>query len=592
MIYNAPVKDMVFLIDEWIGLENISSLPDYEHLDRDTLEFILQEAGKFCSAELLVINRQGDEHGATFEDGVVKTPPGFKEAYQRYIENGWTGIDADPEHGGQGLPRIVQFQVDEMLGACNLAFKLYSELSHGAYHLMLASASQKIRDLYLPKMVEGTWSGTMCLTEPHCGTDLGLLTTRATDNDDGSFNISGTKIFITSGDHDLTENILHLVLARLEGAPAGAGGISLFLVPRTLVNEDGTLGERNFVSTGSIEHKMGIRGSATCVLNFDQARGYLIGEPNKGLSAMFTMMNMERITVGLQGLGFAEIAYQNALVYAQERVQSKAPAPRPDETKAADPIVFHPEIKRQLLHIRSQVEGARAMGVYAAYHADVEHKSTDAEQKESAGDMLALLTPLIKSFMSDLGMSSTLAAQQIFGGHGYVREHGMEQLVRDCRITSIYEGTNEIQALDLVMRKLTMNGGRLADRFIAKWEEYFRKNKHDADLAEFHRPTLEAFDKLVASTAWIREQLQVDEARARGAAIHYQRLFALTTIACLWSEMMESIKGKTGDFYDNKRKVARFFMSHVLPETIFLHRVITRGSDALAEFSAMDFDQG
>ncbi len=467
MIYNAPIKDMMFLVDEWLGIESLRSLPGYEEFDKEILEAVLEEAGKFCSTEVLPINRDGDEHGAVFADGAVTTPPGFKAAYQKFIENGWTSIDADPDHGGQGLPKLVSFLIDEMLGATNLAFKLYSELSHGAYHLLAACASEDIRARYLPNMVQGIWSGTMCLTEPHCGTDLGLLTTKASPNDDGSYNISGTKIFITSGDHDLTENILHLVIARIDGAPDGSRGISLFLVPKFHVNDNGAIGARNDVFTASIEHKMGIKGSATCVLNFDGAKGFLIGEENHGLAAMFRMMNIERVTVGMQGLGFAEIACQNALDYAQERLQSRAPAPRPDESKPADPIIFQPEIKRKLLSMRAQIEGARALAVFAAVQTDIMEKSTDNQQREDAENTVALLTPVVKSFLTDLGVASSLSAQQVLAGHGYVREHGMEQLVRDSRITQIYEGTNEVQAADLVLRKLTGRTGAFADSLFA-----------------------------------------------------------------------------------------------------------------------------
>jgi butyryl-CoA dehydrogenase len=589
MIYDAPVKDMVFLIDEWIGLDRITSLPGYEDLDRDTLESILEEAGRFCSSELLTINQQGDEHGATCIDGVVKTPPGFREAYRKFAENGWNGVDADPEHGGMGLPKLVHFQVDEMASSCNLSFNLYPGLSHGAYHLLESSASQEICDLYLPKMVEGAWSGTMCLTEPHAGTDLGLLNTKAVPQADGSYSISGTKIFITAGDHDLTENIVHMAIARVEGAPAGSRGISLFLVPKFLVNADGSPGDRNHVETASIEHKMGIRGSATCVLNFDGARGYLIGEENKGLAAMFVMMNIERISVGLQGLGLAEIACQNALAYAKERLQSKAPPPRPDAGKAADPILYQPEVKRMLLKIRSQVDGARALAVFTGLQADLSEKSPEAEAREEAEDMLALLTPLVKSYLTDLGMSSTLSAQQVFGGHGYVSEHGMEQLARDCRITQIYEGTNEVQAQDLVTRKLTIKGGRLANRFFERWERFFQAHENDAALADYIQPSRAAFTLLREATDWIKEQLQSDPAAAKGAATDCQRMFGLTTIACLWADIAASIKDKQGDFYDNKRKLARFYMNHVLPETAALHQVVTRGADSLAAFDVEDF---
>jgi alkylation response protein AidB-like acyl-CoA dehydrogenase len=436
-------------------------------------------------------------------------------------------------------------------------------------------------------MVEGTWSGTMCLTEPHCGTDLGLLTTKAVPSGDGSFDISGTKIFITSGDHDLTENILHLVIARIEGAPDGSGGISLFLIPKFHVNDDGSVGERNHVYTASIEHKMGIKGSATCVLNFENAKGYLVGEENRGLAAMFRMMNIERLTVGIQGLGFAEIAYQNALAYAAERLQSRAPAPRPNAGKPADPIIFQPEIKRKLLAMRSQTEGGRALAVFTAYHADVMDKSTNEQQREEAENTVALLTPIIKSFLSDLGVSSSQQGLQILGGHGYVREHGMEQLVRDCRITQIYEGTNEVQAADLVLRKLQGKTGQFADSLFASWQQFLDDEKASADGKDYIEPAAAALARLKEATAWIRE---ADGAAARGAAYDYQRLFALTSIACLWAQIIASIRGKDGEFYETKRKTARFYMKQVLPETAALHEIVTGGSDALSTFAVEDFE--
>ncbi len=589
MVYNAPIKEMMFLVNDWIGMDRLTALPGNEDVDAEVLEAILEEAGKFCSNELLPINRQGDEVGATFENGCVTTPPGFKEAYKKFIENGWTGIDADPEHGGQGLPKLFQNLIDEMLSGCNLAFKLYSELSHGVYHLLATSASDEIRDRYLPKLVAGTWSGSMCLTEPHCGTDLGLLTTKAAANKDGSYSISGSKIFITSGDNDLTENILHLVLARLEDAPEGSRGISLFLVPRFLVNDDGSLGERNPVYTASIEHKMGIRASATCALNFEDATGYMIGEPNYGLAAMFKMMNIERLTIGVQGLGFADIAYQNAVHYARERLQSKAPAPRPDDSKAADPIIYQPEIKRQLLAIRSQIEGVRALIVYAGFHVDVMEKSTDAVRQADAADTVALLTPVLKAFATDLGMECTLSAQQVFGGHGYVSEHGMEQLVRDCRITQIYEGTNEVQAGDLVFRKLSGRTGEFAGRFFAQWRQMLNDNSAHDDMSAYVAPTLEALEKLVDATAWIQEKMQPYPGMASGAATNYLRLFALSIIACIWTDIIASLRDKQGDFFDAKRDTALFYVQHVLPETSALHSVITEGSESLAGFDVNAF---
>ena len=588
MIYNAPTKDMLFLLNEWLGLDKLTVLPGNEDFDADLLEAVLEEAGKFCSTELLTLNQTGDEHGAVHENGEVRTPPGFKEAYARFIENGWTGIDSNPEHGGQGLPRVVGFLIDEMLGATNLSFKLYSELSHGAYHLLDSVASDEIRDRYLSKMVEGVWSGTMCLTEPQCGTDLGLLITKATLTADSTHKINGSKIFITSGDHDLTENILHLVIARIDGAPEGTRGISLFIVPKFLVNDDGSIGERNGVTTASIEHKMGIRGSATCALNFDDATGYLVGEEGRGLAAMFKMMNIERLTVGMQGLGFSEIAYQNALAYALDRVQSKAPAPRPDDSKAADPIAYQPEIKRQLLSIRSQVEGARALAVFTGVHADIMEKSEDDSIATDAANTVALLTPIIKSFCTDLALSSTLSAQQVFGGHGYIREHGMEQLVRDCRITQIYEGTNEVQALDLVSRKLTGKSGEFTNRFLAGWQSYLKQQQED-DVVAISQPAEVALQHLIEATDWIRARHESNDAAVRGAATQYLRLFALTIIGCLWAQIVVAMRGKDGAFYDTKRKVARFYAQQLLPETASLLKSICGGDDALAEFRVADF---
>jgi alkylation response protein AidB-like acyl-CoA dehydrogenase len=589
MIYNAPIREMMFLINEWMGLDRLTSLPGNEDVDADLIEAILEEAGKFASTELLAINREGDEYGARFKDGNVETPPGFKDAYTQFIENGWTGIDARPEHGGQGLPKLLQNLIDEIIGATNVSFKLYTELSRGAYHLLDHAASDEIREKYLPKMVEGVWSGTMCLTEPHSGTDLGLLSTRAVPADDGTYKISGEKTFITSADHDLTENILHLVIARIDGAPTGTRGISLFLVPKFLVNDDGSIGDRNTVLTTSIEHKMGIKASATCSLNFDGATGYLIGEENRGLAAMFKMMNTERMTVGLQGLGMSEIAYQNALAYAQERLQSKAPGPRPDSSKAADPIIYQPEMQRQLLTIRSQVDGARALSVYTGLQVDIMERSTDAAAVAAAESTVALLTPVIKAHFSDLGMSSTLSAQQIYGGHGYVREHGMEQLVRDCRIAPIYEGTNEIQALDLAGRKVTGRMNAFANQFLGGWQQFLTEHSGDERVAALVEPAAAAMQRLIDATAWLQSKSESDGAALCGAASQYLRLFGLTIIACLWVQIIVSIGDKDGAFYDVKRKLARFYMQQVLPETAALLETIINGDAALADFEVADF---
>ena len=586
MIYNAPIKDMLFLLTEWIGLDRLTSLPGYEEVDADIVAAVLEEAGKFCTTELLPLNRDGDEVGVTFNAGDVTTPPGFVAAYRKFIDNGWTTIDARPEHGGQGLPKVLQGQIDEMLAATNLSFKMYSELSHAAYHLLATTAPEDIRELYLPKMVEGAWSGTMCLTEPHCGTDLGLLNTKAVPNADGSYSITGSKIFITSGDHDLTDNILHLVIARIEGAPSGTRGISLFLVPKFLVNDDGSVGDRNAVTTASVEHKMGIRGSATCTLNFDGSRGVLIGEENRGLAVMFRMMNIERLTVGIQGLAFAEIAYQNALAYARERLQSKAPGGRVDSSRPADPIIYQPEMQRQLLRIRSQVEGARALGVLAGVNVDVMEKSDDEQAAAEAASTVALLTPVIKAFFSDLGLESTLSAQQVYGGHGYVREHGMEQLVRDCRITQIYEGTNEVQAMDLVARKLTGETGEFADRFLSAMIAELAANAGDP-LVD---PAVDALRTLVDTTAWLRGKLETNVAVACGAAYPYLRLFALAVIGGLWARICLTIRDESGAFYETKRRTARFYLQQVLPEAAALSRSIIDGADALAEYGVASFE--
>jgi alkylation response protein AidB-like acyl-CoA dehydrogenase len=583
MKYDAPIQDMMFLLTEFIGMQQIQHLPGNEDFDEDLAGAILEEAGKFASNVLLPINQVGDEHGVLHKDGEVITPPGFKDAYQQFIENGWTGIDSSPEHGGQGLPKVLHILIDEMLGATNLAFKLYTELSRGAYHLLDNTASEEIREKYLPNMVAGTWSGTMCLTEPHCGTDLGLLNTKAVAADDGTYQLTGAKIFITSGDHDLTENILHLVIARLDTAPAGTKGISLFLVPKYLVNDDGSLGERNGVVTSSIEHKMGIRGSATCALNFDAATGYLIGEENRGLAAMFKMMNIERMTVAMQGLGLADIAYQNALAYALDRRQSKAPAPRPDDSKAADPIVYQPEMKRQLLRIRAQVEGARALAAYSVLHVDIMERSPEPKTAEDAGHLVALMTPVMKSYFSDLGMEATLSAQQIYGGHGYITEHGMEQFVRDCRITPIYEGTNEVQALDLVTRKLSGATGEFTERFLAEWLSYAQEQ----DATE----VAAAIQHVIDATGWIQARLRSDDAAVRGAATQYLRLFALTSIGCMWLKMTAATQGKDNGFGSTKHKLARFYIDQILPETASLLTSIRNGRDALAEFEVADFGE-
>tara|TARA_B100001142_G_scaffold330021_1_gene395688 strand:+ start:2253 stop:4028 length:1776 start_codon:yes stop_codon:yes gene_type:complete len=589
MIYKPPIEDIIFLLREWIGIKNINQLVGYEDLSIEDIEFILSEAGKFCNSKLLPLNSIGDEIGVKLKDGKVVTPPGFKVAYKLYIESGWTGIDANVEHGGSGLPKLVQFYFDEMLSACNLAFKLYSELSHGAYQLLLNSATKEVKDLYLPKLASGTWSGTMCLTEPHCGTDLSLIKTRATLQN-GKYLINGTKIFITSGDQDLTENILHMVLARIDNAPEGSRGISVFLVSRNHINQGQATSELNGVSVGSIEKKMGIKGSATCVLNFDNAEGILIGEENRGLAAMFTMMNAERITVGIQGLGFADIAYQNACNYACERLQSKVPGIE-RTNKNADPIIEQPEIKKMLLRMRCQVEGGRALATYVGHYVDVMQKSQNDTAKKYADNLVSLLTPVVKSYLSDLGMESTLAAQQVFGGHGFVHDYGMEQLVRDCRITTIYEGTNEVQAADLVFRKLMINHGSLIKEFIQDWENKLSQGVafKSSKALLVNNKTKDSFGRFKAVTDIIIEQVNTQTLHAMANATEYMRYFSLNIISLLWADILATIDEKQGSFYDNKRKLGVFYVLYVLPETLGIEEKIVNGAAAITDFESKDF---
>lgn len=589
MIYKPPIEDIIFLLREWIGIKNINQLVGYEDLSIEDIEFILSEAGKFCNSKLLPLNSIGDEIGVKLKDGKVVTPPGFKVAYKLYIESGWTGIDANVEHGGSGLPKLVQFYFDEMLSACNLAFKLYSELSHGAYQLLLNSATKEVKDLYLPKLASGTWSGTMCLTEPHCGTDLSLIKTRATLQN-GKYLINGTKIFITSGDQDLTENILHMVLARIDNAPEGSRGISVFLVSRNHINQGQATAELNGVSVGSIEKKMGIKGSATCVLNFDNAEGILIGEENRGLAAMFTMMNAERITVGIQGLGFADIAYQNACNYACERLQSKVPGIK-RTNKNADPIIEQPEIKKMLLRMRCQVEGGRALATYVGHYVDVMQKSQNDTEKKYADNLVSLLTPVVKSYLSDLGMESTLAAQQVFGGHGFVHDYGMEQLVRDCRITTIYEGTNEVQAADLVFRKLMINHGSLIKEFIQDWENKLSQGVafKSSKALLVNNKTKDSFGRFKAVTDIIIEQVNTQTLHAMANATEYMRYFSLNIISLLWADILATIDEKQGSFYDNKRKLGVFYVLYVLPETLGIEEKIVNGAAAITDFESKDF---
>jgi butyryl-CoA dehydrogenase len=590
--YTAPLRDMRFVLYDLLGGEDLASLPGYEDFTRDLLDPVLEEAAKLCEQVLHPLNRSGDEEGCLLDNGVVRTPKGFKEAYGLFRESGWTAVACDPAYGGQGLPKAVNILIEEMICSANLSFSLYPGLTHGAYVAVHGFASEELKARYLPRMVEGTWSGTMCLTEPHCGTDLGLLRTTAVPQADGSYKITGTKMFISAGEHDLTENIVHLVLARLPDAPKGTKGISLFLVPKFLPNEDGSVGPRNGVGCGSIEHKMGIKASATCVLNFDDATGWLVGEPNKGMRAMFAMMNTERLSVGIQGLGVAEASYQNAVSYARERLQGRSPsgAKRPD--KPADPIIVHPDVRRMLLTQRAYVEGCRALGVWAAKSLDLSGHHPDPAERAEAEDFVALVTPVVKALMTDLAFEVTNLGMQVLGGHGYIREHGMEQYVRDCRICQLYEGTNGVQALDLVGRKLPAHAGRYLRTVFHPIADFIEARSADKTLAEFIEPLAESFVRLQQTTARIARVGMAEPEEAGAAASDYLRLFGLTVLAYLWARMAEIGLAKAGDqdgFYRAKVETARFFVQRLLPQTGGLSQAIMAGGRSMMAFDEAAF---
>src|SRR5499426_1306342 len=504
-IYKAPVDDALFLLNDVFHLDHYGNLPGFSDVSPDVVEAVLREAAKFSEEVLTPLNRVGDNEGCKRgADGSVTTPKGFKEAYTQIVEGGWIGIFAPPEFGGQGLPATLTGLVKEFFFSANMAFSLYLGAT-GAIPALLAHASEEIKQKYLPKMVEGVWTGTMNLTEPHCGTDLGLLRSGAVKQTDGSYKISGTKIFISAGEHDLSENIIHLVLARVEGAPAGTKGISLFVVPKVLVKEDGSLGGRNAVSCGSIEEKMGIHGNSTCVMNYDGATGWLIGEENRGLNAMFVMMNEARLAVGAQGLAQSEVAYQNAVIYAKDRLQGRSISGTKFPDKAADPIIVHPDVRRNLMTMKAINEAGRALVLWTAIKGDIVHRSQDSKEKQAADDHMGLLTPVIKGVLTDQGFANTVMAQQVFGGHGYIREHGMEQFVRDARIAQIYEGANGIQALDLVGRKLGKDGGRAIMAFFSEVQTYLKERAGSDDMNVYLKPLGQSLAHLQEASMWFMQ---------------------------------------------------------------------------------------
>jgi alkylation response protein AidB-like acyl-CoA dehydrogenase len=581
--YTAPVEDMMFLFEKLRNNKNYNEIEKYKEVNSELVKDILVEAAKINENLILPLAKSGDENPTVLENGVVRTPPGYKEAYSKYIEDGWTSLSCDPKYGGQGMPKTVSAFFDEMLSSASLSFKLYSELSIGAYNCISHHATEEIKDKYLPKMVEGKWSGTMCLTEPVCGTDLGLLKTKAVEQSDGSFKLSGQKIFITSGDHDLTENIIHLVIARAADSPAGTKGISLFLVPKFIVNEDGSVGARNGISTGSIESKMGIKGSATCVLNFDDAVGYMIGSKNKGLNAMFTMMNLERIVVGIQGLGISEIAYQNSLSYAKERKQGKTNNTK--STNGADFIIEHADIKKSLLNMKSIIEGERALCFWLSQQTEVSLNHPDEKVKQEASDLVSLMTPVVKTMFTDMGMEITSEAMQVHGGYGYTKDQGIEQLYRDNRITPIYEGTNSVQAADLVFRKLVNKNGDIIDRYLELIKNDCntdnKKLKLFTDELEVHLKILSNF------SSWIKEKIQNSKDDASAACNDYLKALGFVAIAHAWIKVLEvSFKDydQNKNFYEDKIQTANFYFKRVLPRAESHFKTATTGSDYIMNF--------
>lgn len=594
-IYNAPQKDMRFLLHEVFGTEQLQGLPGFEVASPELYDQVLEESSKFTESVLLPLNRTGDEQGLTFENGVVRLPDGFVDAYEQFKEAGWMSLSASPDYGGQGLPKLMKLAVDEMVCSTNLSFGMIPGLSAGAYNAIFKHATDDLKETYLPKLVDGNWSGTMCLTEPQCGTDLGLIKTRAEPLDDGTYALTGTKIFISAGEHDATQNIIHLVLARLPDAPEGIKGISLFLVPKFLPNEEGEAGPRNGISCGSIEHKMGIHASPTCVMNLDEAKGWLIGQDHKGMRAMFTMMNDARLEVGIQGLGLAETAYQSAVAYATERRQGRALTGAAEPDAPADNLLVHPDVRRMLLIIRATNEGARALAYWVGMHLDISEHHLDAEERQRADDLVALMTPIVKAYFTDQGFENTNLAMQCLGGHGYIREWGMEQLVRDARIAQIYEGANGVQALDLVGRKMGSHFGRLLRRFFHPVQAFIEAQSSDPAMMPYVLPLAKAFGRLQQATLSLAERGLKNPDEAGAASRDYLRLFALVSLAYMWGLMvrqsLDALEGECEDpdFYKTKLTTADFFMKRVLTENSMLFANIMDGADTLMTPKAESF---
>ncbi len=589
--YAAPLRDMQFVMHELLDVEGtFKRSSKYAEVDKDTINQVLEEASKFCANVLLPLNQVGDKEGChRLDDGSIKTPTGFKDAYQQFIDGGWAALACDANFGGQDLPQLVNSAVYEMMNSANQAWTMYPGLSHGAYECLHAHGTAYQKNTYLEKLVSGQWTGTMCLTEPHCGTDLGILKTKAEPLDDGTYRITGTKIFISSGDHDLSENIVHLVLARLPNAPEGSKGISLFVVPKFLPTDGGELGAKNHVTCGSLEHKMGIHGNATCVMNFDGSIGTLVGDPHKGLNAMFVMMNAARLGVGMQSLGLTEVAYQNSVIYAKERLQMRSLKGPQYPDKVADPIIVHPDVRRMLLTQRAYAEGARAFTYWIAFMIDLEHLEVDKKKREEIGEMIALLTPIVKAFITDNAFIATNEGMQVFGGHGYIAEWGMEQFVRDARINMIYEGTNTIQSLDLLGRKVLGDMGAKLKKFGKLVEHFVETNGSRKDMAEFIDPLVDIGEKVKKLTMELGLKAMSNKNEVGAAAVPYLRVVGHFVYAFLFAQMAKVAldkKDSGDDFYKAKLATSRFYFAKLLPETAYQIRAARAGSESLMALEA------